>query len=304
MKRGILVLILTCLAMEAVVALEDLTIQRSVFIPGTFYVGDLVELRLTFQTPLGKLRVSDSLDQPDWGIVHEVVLTEHDGIWDARIRFTPYAPGTLSIPPISLGPVSIEGLIVHVRSVLDNDNREPATLRSQTVLPQTWLLLVLQVLAALVLGLALWWLWTFLWPLGQRYLQIRQARKPGRTFKKFLQDMRHRSHGSQDLDFYGLLMSETRLYFTDRLKIPAISATSSELLGLVSSRLRDISSLELLAELLGAADKVRFSGAVISAEGMSHHIEVLLVIVDQVETILSADEKLLYVERIPKHVDP
>ena len=120
-------------AFAEVAALENVS-----YIPQSYYVGDRVELRAVLRLSAG-VRVSPSKELPRlaWGTVQDLKVSGSQGKYDLSILFTPFHPGTQTFPAFKLGDASVEGLKVHVRSLVDEGFRESIPPQGQLLLPST-----------------------------------------------------------------------------------------------------------------------------------------------------------------------
>ena len=271
---------------------QSVSVSRTVLLPPTFYVGDLVELRLDLDAPPGLELVappvaSDAGDEAASLLIRDVQTGRvSDSAWQVRILFSSYRPGVVTLPAIDLGGYVISGLRVQTRSLLDDTGEtDLRAAKDQLYLPGSaarlllfGALVLLAPVLAVVVGAALWRL------LGH----IRERRRRAVPRLRFERAVR-RLQGAVGADAHRFLfdLSDlTRQYLGARFQIPARALTTRELHD--SPILRQPPG-DQLAIVLDAADRRRFDKSI---EGDSELAEIgqrAVLVVRQMEEYYRVD---------------
>jgi hypothetical protein len=115
------------------------TVSQVVFLPQTYYIGDVVEARVI-------VRATESLDlvpptplpRSDWVDVRSVVVVQRADGYEVRVLFQPFFVGTRQLPPIDLGSMTLSGVSVVVQSLsVEEGELELQPVRDQLLLPGT-----------------------------------------------------------------------------------------------------------------------------------------------------------------------
>ena len=259
-------------------------IERTTFLPQVFYVGDRVEMRVAFRTSPGAApRLPEESPSIPWGTLHRVGLAEVSTGWELRVSFTPYQPGTQTLPPIALGDVYLRGIDVPVPSILDENRAELTPLRDQLLLPATRTLLAVAV-AVLVLVPAMWFLF-FKWG-RRRFIDLvtryREA-LPYRRINRALRQLGNEMDEMSDRDFYIQLLSDFRSYLSRRMHTEAFSATTEELAGELERYIPTEEDREAVLEVFKFGDRVKFASQRASTRARSDHLEAVMRVLRHVE---------------------
>lgn len=262
------------------------TLSDAVRLPAESFVGDPVELRYTIRSayrppepfaevqPFGDAQSSTVAD-PQWGTVESLRMNPHSDGFELRLVVIPYEAGTLTLPPIVIGEIRLEGLSLVVSSVLGNDE-SLRPVHGPQYLPRTRSLVVVFFLALILVPVAAIYL---LGP-GRRHIaMLRSAfhsRAPHRQLVRRLDEL----HGSlEDLsgkEFYIELVLSLQLFMGARLGTSCISQTSTELTGQLSDLARSSGSTPdatiPLVEVFGIADAVKFANKRVRRTLRAEHI--------------------------------
>lgn len=263
---------------------QEAEIERTTFLPQVFYVGDRVEMRVAFRTSPGAApRLPQESPSIAWGTLHRVRLAEVSGGWELRVSFTPYQPGTQTLPPMELGDVYLRGIDVPVPSILDENRSELAPLRDQLLLPATRMLLAAAV-AVLVLVPAVWFVF-FRW--GRRRFRDLLTRYrdalPYRRINRSLRQLGNEMDDMSDRDFYIQLLSDFRSYLSRRMHTEAFSATTEELAGELERYIPTEEDREAVLEVFKFGDRVKFASQRASTRARSDHLEAVMRVLRHVE---------------------
>jgi hypothetical protein len=264
--------------------------MESIFLPPRFFVGDRVELRLTYDVPAGvAVEPPAQLPAHAWIEFHNIEVQDRrsaDGSGEVRVRifFTPFSSGETVLPPLPLGDLDTGELLVTTQSVLqlehDQTLRGP---RRQLNLPLTWL----RLLVLVVIGIGAPAVVFFLLRYGiQGFIRIREARirrLPYLHVRKSLNQLAAGRSSMEGKSFFILLSLTIRRYLSERLSRPLMSVTTGEIkkeLGVAG--LEESVSLRI-HEVLKAADLIKFSGKRADRREMERSLKAVDRIVEQVE---------------------
>jgi hypothetical protein len=265
-------------------------LMESIFLPPRFFVGDRVELRLTYDVPAGvAVEPPAQLPAHAWIEFHNIEVQDRrsaDGSGEVRVRifFTPFSSGETVLPPLPLGDLDTGELLVTTQSVLqlehDQTLRGP---RRQLNLPLTWL----RLLVLVVIGIGAPAVVFFLLRYGiQGFIRIREARirrLPYLHVRKSLNQLAAGRSSMEGKSFFILLSLTIRRYLSERLSRPLMSVTTGEIkkeLGVAG--LEESVSLRI-HEVLKAADLIKFSGKRADRREMERSLKAVDRIVEQVE---------------------
>jgi hypothetical protein len=265
-------------------------LMESIFLPPRFFVGDRVELRLTYDVPAGvAVEPPAQLPAHAWIEFHNIEVQDRrsaDGSGEVRVRifFTPFSSGDTVLPPLPLGDLDTGELLVTTQSVLQLEHDE--TLRGprrQLNLPLTWL----RLLVLVVVGIGAPAVVFFLLRYGiQGFVRIREARirrLPYLHVRKSLNQLAAGRSSMEGKSFFILLSLTIRSYLSERLSRPLMSVTTGEIkkeLGVAG--LEESVSLRI-HEVLKAADLIKFSGKRADRREMERSLKAVDRIVEQVE---------------------
>mgnify|MGYP006294012825 CR=1 FL=1 len=226
-------------------------------------MGDNVELRVVF-VPDGGMRVSGPEDMPmlSWIDFHDVTVLQEDGQWQARIRFSSYAPGTRSLPPIELGDVVLDSVKIHTRSILNEESHDFYGIKDQLLVPGTRIALAL-IVAVLFFGPVL--VLNFAGKLQRglsSFVAAQRGRRPSKRLNRVLKELRETQDQMSSRRFYIVLDEELRRYLSERTGSDFRSITSSEF----ATHFRDVfpesyeERVKEVGELMQRSDMVKFGG--------------------------------------------
>jgi hypothetical protein len=285
-----LVLIVFLISLAASVVSAQVRLEESIYLPPRFFVGDRVELRLTYEVPAG-LTVAPPAQLPAhaWIDFHTVEVQDRrkpgqTGMVLVRVFFVPFYSGETILPPIRLGGFDTEELLVRTQSTLELEQEQ--TLRGprrQLNLPLTWLRLLALVAAGLGMPLLLF----LLLRSGVRgYRKLRQARMqrlPYLHVRKSLNQLAAGSSSMEGKSFFVLLSLTVRRYLSERFSMPLMSATTGEIAGSLRTAGLDESVSDRIHEVLKAADLFKFSGKKTGRREIEKSLKIACSIVEQVE---------------------
>jgi len=278
------------LVLAACPVFSQISLTESIFLPPRFFVGDRVELRLTYDLPAGVAVESPAqLPAHAWIEFQNIEVQDRrapggSGKVLVRVFFIPFFTGETVLPPLRLGDLDTGELLVTTQSALqleqDDSLRGP---RRQLSLPLTWLRLLALVLVGIGAPLFL----LFLLRYGiQGFRRIREARirrLPYLHVRKSLNQLATGRTTMEGKSFFILLSLTIRRYLSERLSMPLMSATTGEIAGSLKAAGLEESVSERIHEVLKAADLIKFSGKRANRGEMEKSLKSVGGIVEQVE---------------------
>ena len=266
---------LPCLAIVAQdVPPASYTIVDSVRLPAESYVGDPVELRYTLRTP-AELAAPATPPNPTWGDVSSIRVVSRGDEYDVRLLVVPYEPGTLTLPPVDLGAIRLEGLSLVVTSVLDEQS-ELRSIYGPQRLPGTRAALLIAVLVVVIpLAIVLY----LIGPgrsLVNAIVERRRARIPYRNLLRTIDRLDASIKRDTAAEFYTSLVYALQDLMTSRLGFECRAATSTELRmylpALAAQCGADAATAAPLAEILQTADEAKFAHSQIRRKTRTRHL--------------------------------
>jgi hypothetical protein len=266
------------------------SLMEAIFLPPRFFVGDRVELRLTYDLPPGM-----AVEPPAQLPVHPWIEIQNIEVKDrraagrsgevlVRIFFIPFFTGETVLPPLRLGDLDTGELLVTTQSALkleqDNSLRGP---RGQLNLPLTWL----RLLALVAVGIGLPLLLLLLLRFGLRgFRRIREARIRRLPYLHVRRSLNQLAAGKSSMEgksFFILLSLAVRRYLSERLSRPLMSVTTGEIGGYLRAAGLEETLSERIHQVLEAADLIKFSGKRTNRREMERSLKAAGSIVEQVE---------------------
>jgi hypothetical protein len=271
-------------------AFSQSSLMESIFLPPRFFVGDRVELRLTYNLPPG-MAVEPPAQTPvhPWIEIQKIEVNDRRAPGRAgevlvRIHFVSFFAGETVLPPIRLGDLNTGELLVTTQSALqveqDASLRGP---RGQLKLPLTWLRLFALVALGIGLPVVLFFLVSYGLRGFRRIRETRVRRLPYLHVRKSLHQLAAGKSSMEGKSFFILLSFAIRRYLSERLSRPLMSVTTGEIGGyLLEAGLERGVSVQI-HEMLKAADLIKFSGKRTNKREMEKSLKAADDIVEQVE---------------------
>jgi hypothetical protein len=237
------------------------TVESIQFIPPVYYVGDRVEIRVATR-PLGDIQVAPPRNFPDvpWGEFHDARIVPRDGNLEICIVFTPYQPGSQTIPNLRFGDIVLEGLRVSVRSLTDEGFREPAPPRGALLLPSTRL--IVSLIVGLFIALPLVCAAAFIW-LRPLLLRLALRYREGRPYRKLRKDLallRSRIAETDSRRFYISLLDAVKAYLSHHGRNNCAACTTRELADSLQREFGNLPDTTAFLEVCHFGDEVKFGG--------------------------------------------
>lgn len=267
LRRNTAVIIALALGLAGTTWAEDTyEIQQIFFLPPTFYVGDLVELRVRVAVEPGVIPTEPlEIPPPSWVHIRDVRVIPISGDYDIRVSFSSYETGRRELPPIVMGELVLAGLEIETQSVIEGDAAKINEAFDPALLPGTRLLLALIVGALLivpVLGIASFsWIRRFL----TNIFKSHRERRPYRKLAKGLDELKNSPSPVDNRAFYITLADRLKRYLSLRLGKDFGSLTSLELQRTLVDSFPEISSVCQIATEFSRFDRAKFGGEKASA---------------------------------------
>jgi hypothetical protein len=228
-----------------------------------------------------------------WIEINSVELEHNEEQWLVMLRFSPFAPGTRTMPTIELGDVSLSGIKIHTSSILEEQQEEFYGLKDQLLLPGTRIALGILVV---VLFFGPIFIFGFAGRIRRamgRLLSTRRGRKPYKRLGKAVKELREQQAHMSSKRFYIILSDELRRFLTDRTGEDFISITTSELQKQLALELpgEDQERLDRIAAMQRKSDQIKFGGANASKKEREADVDTVLDIAGEVERMREAAQK-------------
>jgi hypothetical protein len=249
-------------------------------------VGDEVDLRITLKTEPGfRIRSPEELPMVSWIELSSVKVERADDAWRVTVRFSPFAPGTRTLPQIRLGDVVLSDIKIHTSSILEERQAEFYGIKGQLLLPGTRIALGILVVVLFFGPIFVFGFGGRIKRAMGRVLSTRRGRKPYKRLLKAVKELREQQAHMSSKRFYIVLSDELRRFLTDRTGDDYISITTSELQKQLTGELPDKEKgrLERIAEMQRKSDQIKFGGANASKKERENDIETVLDVAGEIE---------------------
>lgn len=251
------------------------SIAETIFLPQTYYVGDVVEARVVVRSSEElDLTVPETLPATEWVDLRDVTIVQRADGYEVRIVFQPYFVGTRQLPAIDLGTFTVSGVSAVVSSLQDEaGDLELQSVRDQLLLPGTRALIAVAVVAIfgipLVAVLTGGWVRRKFYVLRDRY----RTNRPYRALQKGLKQLQTEMHELDGKRYYIRLVDITRSFLEGRYSAVFRSATTGELD--IHLRKAGIPPEQRhgLIELFHFGDLVKFANRRVTVHDRTRHLE-------------------------------
>ncbi|MEX2442006.1 MAG: hypothetical protein WD492_00265 [Alkalispirochaeta sp.] len=253
------------------------SITEVIFLPQTYYVGDVVEARVVVRSSEDlDLTAPETLPSTQWVDFRDVLIVQRADGYEVRIVFQPFFVGTRQLPAIDLGAFTVSGVSSVVSSLKTEDGElELQPVRDQLLLPGTRALIAVLVLS--IVGIPLVVVFTGGW-VRRTFLRLREwyrENRPYRTLQKGLKQLQAEMHELDGKRYYIRLVDLTRSYLETRYSSVFRSATTGEL----DIQLRKVGipseQRQGLIELFQFGDLVKFANRRVTVHDRTRHLEAL-----------------------------
>ncbi len=277
---------------QFVFADSGLTVKNVVFLPKEFYVGDRVELRVVLQPDKGKaIKLPEHLTQSSWLTYQNITLKKEKAGTVLRIIFISYAPGTRTLPPLSLGDTLLDSVKIHTASVLENGAVKFKGIKKPLLIPGTRLLLGV-LIAFLFIGPV--FILGFAGSLRKRFhvaVAAHRGRKPKKQLFKILKTLEEEKDRMSSRQFYFKLSDAYRTYLTERTGIDFITTTSTDFGMNMGKIIRNKRFVRSAAAMIMVSDSIKFGGVTVGGERKIHDLEIVKQSVMYIEQSIEKSEK-------------
>lgn len=271
---------------------EHYTVKQLLFLPPTYYVGDLVEIRVRITVADGLVPTEPvELPPPSWVHIRDVRVIPISGEYDIRISFSTYEPGPGVLPEIALGEVVLSDLRVDTASLIDEEGAKPEEVFDPELLPGSRLLLALTVGAMLLLPILAVVSTTWIRRLLARITSNRRERRPYKVLNRALAELQEAPSPVNNREFYIKLSDLFRDYLSRKLAVDYAPYTASELREVLHENFSHIASMTQIASNLARFDRVKFGGGKVSRERREKDIAAVLAAASGLEEFLRDPER-------------
>ncbi len=260
MKKPGLVLLLLC-SFAGLYGQTSKEVAGVTYLPKTFYVGDVVEMRVELPgiSP-DAIQVPPVLPPSDWFDFRQIEVQPVGEGASLRILFSSYQPGIRLIPPVELGALTLSGIRVDTASLLEREPGGLAGTADPLFLPKTGFYLA--VFAGIFLGIPLVLLVSIRLVRSRisRAVLAARRRRPYQKILKALKELDRRILNRDGNFFYTAMTEELKLYLSSRSGEDFSTLTGREAALTVWRLYRDEPFLSPLQQLFLFAEEVKFGG--------------------------------------------
>jgi hypothetical protein len=246
------------------------------FIPPTFFVGDRVELRITF-TQEGDMAVAvpDTVPDSDWVDISDISILRDDNSFTVVIIFTPFAPGTRTLPPMKLGALELRDIKVPTHSIIENTHPGVRSLRGQLLIPGTRLAVALILSLAAMAPFLGYGLFRISWKWVKKSRQLYRVGRPARRLRRVIKKLKSGIGSMQASIWYYELTEALRSYLSAKTNQDCRSATTAEIALMPDFRSEGTPGRDLL-EVLKEGDMVKFAGRFADDRSLNKTLETVI----------------------------
>lgn len=280
MKKSLLMVLtgffLTVIPGVFIYSEDGLSVKDIIFLPKEFYVGDQVELRVSIEDEPGKQFVLPE-EYPDSALleIHDMTMSRDNGLVELRILFTPFAPGTRSLPAIDLGGAVLDKIKVYTSSLLDGEKVKFRGIRKPLLVPGTKLLLGIFI-GLLFIGPV--FLLSFAGTIRRKFhllIDLRRGRRPGKRLLKVLKELAENKDALSSRQFYFTLFDEYRKYLLQRTDIDFLTTTSTDFGTNLGKIINDKAFVQSASEMMLFSDSIKFGGVTVDSNRKDHDLAIV-----------------------------
>lgn len=279
--RGILVflaVLLGCGNLSAQAILNDIN-----FVPPTFFVGDEVELHLSFDLdgPIA-VEVPASLPESDWVEIHNISVETDEKTVRIVISFIPFAAGTRALPTMELGALQLTDIKVPTHSILQNTHDGVRALRGQLLMPGTKLAVALILSLAAMAPFLGYALVRFGWNWYRNSRALYRIGRPARRLRRLLKKLKAGIGTVKASTWYYQLTEGLRTYMSARTGHDCSSSTTAEIT-LMPEFSNPAAAQVRLLEVLKEGDMVKFAGRFADDRSLIRTLDTVNAVVEEWE---------------------
>jgi hypothetical protein len=270
---------------------ENYGLNTPSFLPLSAHVGDPVLYHVELVVPERAVIEPPAVFPVEmWIEVTDVRINlrktlEARNVYDVSVMFISFAAGVQSLPPLHLGDVTLRDIEVTTLSILEPDGTlRLAPSRGQMVLPSTWLVLILGFCAGALCIVFVAGFIVFGRNLIIRIAENRVRKLPARNLVKSLKSLLSNTGNQGYKDFIVGISQITRTYIEERLRLPALCSTTSEIRSLFEAKDLNERAKRETARILFEADEVKFGYRTLDEGGMrevARRVANLPVVIDE-----------------------
>lgn len=250
------------------------TVERELFIPPEYYVGDSAQLDLLIHLDEeAVIHIPEELPRQDWLEIQQVQVEQQDDLVHVIVRFRSFYPGNRALPVLDLGGIRLSGITLFTSSVSDQMGISTIRgLRDQVQLPGASLLLTLLILLLLIIPPGLFFIVRFFIRRLIHLIDRMKRNAPFRRFARLLVQLRQEEVIRDPQRFYTRLSGGIRDYLSERSQLDFKSCTTREMLR------RKVPGVEKkewqqIIEILRKSDLVKYAGESSSIGEMENFVK-------------------------------
>ncbi len=239
---------------------DTINVEKQLFLPSEYYVGDRVELRLTVSPGDANYRLPSPLPESSWITIHEIHIIPDRERTEIVMEFTSFMPGTRTLPPLNFGGALLENVKIHTSSILEDTSAPFAEARGQILLPGT-------LTGLIFFGFALFFgpvILLFAASRGRDWLYLlrtlRRDRQPQRRFSRSLKKLEEEMATLTGREFFFTMDELIRSYLSASISNDFSSATGKEYRQLCRIHFTRSAHLEALTEMSRLSELIKFGG--------------------------------------------
>ena len=259
-------------------------VEGVTYLPRTFYVGDVVEMRLELpDISPGEIVIPAVFPEAEWFLFRRVTVKEANGGSILRIFFSSYQPGIRLMPPLDLGALVLEGIRVDTASLLEREKGGLADTAEPLFLAKTGFYFALTVGLLFGIPLLLILLIRRIRKQVMYALIAARRRRPYQRLARILRDLDQKVLNRNGNLFYTTLTEELKRYISLRsgreFKILTGRETSAALTGIYPEE----PFLSPLQGLFRFAEEVKFGGRYPYVDQKRHDLETAETALEEME---------------------
>jgi len=251
-------------------------IVDTVFLPKEYFVGDKVELRIKLNIEDGfKLQLPAKIPESSWVNINSVDISGSEKAPELKILFTPFIPGTRSLPTLSFGEIIINSVKIHTSSLIDSRGSEFVGIMNQALLPGTKFGLIL--LIGILFFSPIFFI-LLLGPFRGKIVYIIKKNiglRPFRKLNRNLKDLEIQRNGISCRKFYIRLSGSIREYLSKRTDTDFITLTTSDMENSFVKILGNRELSEELHKMMRLSDEIKFGNVTTNDEQKMIDIELI-----------------------------
>lgn len=253
------------------------------FVPPTFYVGDEVELHLSFDLggPVA-IEVPESLPESEWVEIRNITVETDEKTVRVVISFIPFAAGTRTLPTMELGALQLIDIKVPTHSILQDSHDGVRALRGQLLMPGTKLAVALILSLAAMAPFLGYGLFRFGWNWYRNSRALYRIGRPARRLRRLLKRLKTGIGTVTASIWYYQLTEGLRTYISARIGHDCSSSTTAEITLMPEFSSPEAPQVRLL-EVLKEGDMVKFAGRFADDRSLIRTLETVNGVVDEWE---------------------